>query len=183
LAGLRRHGTKSTFAARFLLFAVVLSSSLALLAGGATAGASGKGSGGGFLSVGQPQVATTLATLPANFQESVVFSGLDRPTAVRFASDGRVFVAEKRGLIKVFDNLSDTTPTVFADLRTNTHDFWDRGMLGLALDPNFPTAPYVYVSYTYDAPPGRPRRCGTTRARHRPERRPTGAWSQVGCRG
>jgi PKD repeat protein len=157
LAGLRRHGTESTFATRlgrFLLSALVLSSSLALLAGGATAGASGRSSGGGFLSVGQPQVATTLATLPANFQESIVFSGLDRPTAVRFASDGRVFVAEKRGLIKVFDNLSDTTPTVFADLRTNTHDFWDRGMLGLALDPNFPTAPYVYVLYTYDAPPG-----------------------------
>jgi PKD repeat protein/glucose/arabinose dehydrogenase len=157
LAGLRRHGTKSTFAtrlARFLLAGVALSSSLALLAGGATAGASDRGSGGGFLSVGQPQVATSLATLPANFQESIVFSGLDHPTAVRFASDGRVFVAEKRGLIKVFDNLADTTPTVFADLRSNTHDFWDRGMLGLALDPNFPTAPYVYVLYTYDAPPG-----------------------------
>jgi PKD repeat protein len=73
---------------------------------------------------------------------------------VRFASDGRVFVGEKSGLIKVFDNLSDTTPTVFADLRTNVHDFWDRGLLGLALDPNFPASPYVYVLYTYDAPPG-----------------------------
>jgi PKD repeat protein/glucose/arabinose dehydrogenase len=157
LAGLRRHGTQSTLATRlgrFLLFAFALGSSLALLAGGATAGPAGKPFGGGFLSPNQPQVATTLATLPANFQESIVFSGLDHPTAVRFASDGRVFVAEKRGLIKVFDNLSDTTPTVFADLRTNTHDFWDRGMLGLALDPNFPTAPYVYVLYTYDAPPG-----------------------------
>jgi hypothetical protein len=39
------------------------------------------------------------ATLPAGFQESVVFSGLTNPTAVRFASDGRVFVAEKRGVI------------------------------------------------------------------------------------
>jgi hypothetical protein len=34
------------------------------------------------------------ATLPAGFQESVVFNGLTNPTAVRFASDGRVFVAE-----------------------------------------------------------------------------------------
>ena len=31
------------------------------------------------------------------------------------------------------------------------HNFWDRGLLGLALDPNFPTDPYVYVLYTYDA--------------------------------
>ena len=44
------------------------------------------------------------ATLPAGFQESVVFSGLTNPTAVRFAPDGRVFVAEKRGVIKVFDS-------------------------------------------------------------------------------
>jgi glucose/arabinose dehydrogenase len=91
------------------------------------------------------------ATLPAGFQESVVFSGLTQPTAVRFAPDGRVFVAEKSGVVKVFDSLSDTSPTVFADLRTNVHNFWDRGLLGLALHPSFPATPYVYVLYTYDA--------------------------------
>ena len=90
------------------------------------------------------------ATLPSGFTESTVFSGLTNPTVVRFASDGRVFVAEKSGLIKVFDSLTDTTPTTFADLRTNVHNFWDRGLLGMALAPNFPTSPYVYVLYTYD---------------------------------
>src|SRR5215216_6044489 len=86
------------------------------------------------------------ATLPPGFQESVVFSGLTNPTVVRFASDGRVFVAEKSGLIKVFDGLGYTTPTVFADLRTNAHNFWDRGLLGLALHPNFTSgSPYVYA--------------------------------------
>jgi glucose/arabinose dehydrogenase len=83
--------------------------------------------------------------------EEVVFSGLTQPTAVRFAKDGRVFVAEKSGLIKVFDNLTDTTPTVFADLRTQVYSFWDRGLLGLALDPQFPSNPWVYVLYTRDA--------------------------------
>ena len=80
-----------------------------------------------------------------------MFSGLTNPTAVRFAPDGRIFVAEKRGVIKVFDSLSDTTPTVFADLNVNVYNFWDRGLLGLALAPNFPADPYVYVLYTYDA--------------------------------
>src|SRR6266545_3542520 len=98
----------------------------------------------------QPASATA-AALPSNFQESVVFSGLDRPTAVRFAGDGRVFVAQKNGVIKVFSSLSATTATTFADLRTKVDDYWDRGLLGLALDPNFPTSPYVYVLYTYDA--------------------------------
>ena len=80
----------------------------------------------------------------------MAITGLSNPTAVRFAPDGRVFVAEKSGLIKVFDSVSDPTPTVFADLRTNVHNFWDRGLLGLALDPAFPAKPYVYVLYTYD---------------------------------
>jgi len=85
------------------------------------------------------------ATLPSGFQDTTVFSGLTQPTAVRFASDGRIFVAEKSGLVKVFDNLSDTTPTVFADLRTEVYNFWDRGLLGLELDPNFPSTPYLFA--------------------------------------
>jgi glucose/arabinose dehydrogenase len=101
-----------------------------------------------------PLKANAVATLPSGFQERVVFGGLSEPTNVEFSKDGRVFVAEKSGLIKVFDNLSDTTPTTFADLSTNVHNFWDRGMLGLALDPNFPTNPYIYVLYTHDAPVG-----------------------------
>jgi glucose/arabinose dehydrogenase len=94
--------------------------------------------------------AARAATLPTGFQESTVFSGLQNPTVVRFAADGRVFVAEKRGVIKVFDSLSDPTPDVFADLNVNVYNFWDRGLLGMALDPDFPANPYVYVLYTYD---------------------------------
>ncbi len=95
---------------------------------------------------------TPAAAAPApGFADTVVLSGLTDPTTVRFSPDGRVFVAEKSGLIKVFDGLGDTTPTVFADLRTQVHNYWDRGLLGLALDPAFPTQPWVYVLYTRDA--------------------------------
>jgi glucose/arabinose dehydrogenase len=89
-------------------------------------------------------------TLPEGFSEDVLVSGLTEPTAVRFSPDGRIFVAEKSGLVKVFTGPGDASPTVFADLRTNVHNFWDRGLLGLALDPDFPENPYVYVLYTYD---------------------------------
>ena len=93
--------------------------------------------------------------LPTGFQETTVFSGLTNPSAIEFAADGRVFVAEKSGRIKVFDGLTDSSPDVFGDLSTNVHNFWDRGMLGFALDPAFTTGrPYVYVLYTYDAPIG-----------------------------
>jgi|SRR5215210_1180218 len=91
------------------------------------------------------------ATLPAGFEESVVLAGLYQPTNVEFANDGRVFVAEKSGLIKAYDDLSHKQPTIFADLRTKVHNYWDHGLLGLSLDPGFPDKPYVYVLYTHDA--------------------------------
>ena len=93
---------------------------------------------------------SSASTLQPGFQETTVFSGLTNPTVVRFVDDGRVFVAEKSGLVKVFDSLTDTSPTVFADLSTNVHNFWDRGLLGMTLHPDFPDTPYVYVLYTYD---------------------------------
>ncbi|WP_238547368.1 discoidin domain-containing protein [Actinoplanes friuliensis] len=83
-----------------------------------------------------------------------MLTGLDQPINVEFAPDGRVFVAEKAGRIKVFDSIADPTPTLFADLSANVHNQNDRGLLGLALPPDFPVRPYVYVLYTYDAPPG-----------------------------
>ncbi len=97
---------------------------------------------------------TGSAGLLPGFQETTAFSGVEAPTAVRFAPDGRIFVAEKPGAIKVFDGLGDTTPTVFVNLRPEVNDNWDRGLLGLALDPDFPAKPFVYALYTYDAPIG-----------------------------
>ena len=58
-----------------------------------------------------PSKVDAVSTLPAGFQDSAVIGGMTYPTTVQFANDGRVFVAEKSGLIKEFDNLSDTTRT------------------------------------------------------------------------
>src|SRR5262245_34208819 len=98
--------------------------------------------------------APAVAAPPPGFRETVAFSGLDQPTAVRFAPDGRVFVAEKNGRILVFDDFGDPTPTVYADLQSQVYAAWDRGLLGLALDPQFTTGrPYVYALYSYDKDP------------------------------
>jgi glucose/arabinose dehydrogenase len=91
------------------------------------------------------------STLPTGFRDSVVLSGLTNPTVLQFAPDGRIFVGQKNGVIKVFQSLTDTNPVTFADLSGEVDDYWDRGLLGLALPANFPASPYVYVLYTYDA--------------------------------
>ncbi len=77
-------------------------------------------------------------TLPAFRDKPLPFINLKLPTAVAFSPDGRVFVAEKKGTIKVFSSLSATTATTFADLRIKVYNNYDRGLLGLALAPQFP---------------------------------------------
>ena len=113
-------------------------------------------------------------TLPPGFQESTQpWTGLDTPIAIEFAPNGRVFVAEKSGVIKTYDNPSDTTSAQFADLRTQVHNYWDRGLLGLAVDPNFPAEPYVYVFYVHG---GACRGRRPTLAPTRPGAPATAAW-------
>ena len=95
------------------------------------------------------------STLPTGFRDSVALSGLVNPTVLQFAPDGRIFVGQKNGRIKVFDEPDATPPDDRSPTcRTEVDDYWDRGLLGLALAPNFPTDPHVYVLYTYDAPIG-----------------------------
>ena len=97
------------------------------------------------------QRVAALAAVPAGFQDTLAFSGLTMPVAVRFANDGTVFVAEKRGTVQRYDSIGDPTPQQVVDVRGATHDFWDRGLIGLAIDPAYPARPYVYISYAYDA--------------------------------
>ena len=106
------------------------------------------------VSLAGPGRAAVASVLPSGFRDTVALSGLTKPTVVQFAADGRIFVGQKNGMIKVFSSLTDTKPVTFADLSAEVDDYWDRGLLGLALDLNFPARPYVYVLYTYDAPIG-----------------------------
>jgi glucose/arabinose dehydrogenase/PKD repeat protein len=94
--------------------------------------------------------------LPSGFRDQIVLSGLHEPTNIVFAPDGHVFIAEKSGPIEVYDSISDPTPTLFADLSEQVSNYWDRGLLGLAVPPTFPASPWVYALYTLDARPGHP---------------------------
>lgn len=116
--------------------------------------------------------------LPGGFADEVVLGGFEAPTAFRLAPDGRVLVAEKSGVIRVFDDLHDTTPTVSAGLHVNVHNYDDSGLLGMALDPGFPMSPYLYVLSAYDHRPGTVR---GRRARVR-DRRPAQPADRLGGR-
>ena len=133
--------------------ALVVVSALTLLVLPGLSG-TGTASSGGSGRIFQRAARPTPPNVPPGFHDNVVISGLNLPTVIQFAPDGRVFIAEKGGLIEEFDSLSDPMPTVVADLSTNVYNYGDRGLLGMALDPNFGTSSYLYVLYTLDAPIG-----------------------------
>src|SRR6266480_5357222 len=82
-------------------------------------------------------------------QLSAVRTGLPWPIALAFSPDGRVFFAERfTGRIQVLGNTTILDSTFFAIPEIASSG--EQGLLGLAVDPNFPNRPYVYVYYTRD---------------------------------
>ena len=89
-----------------------------------------------------------LTTLPPGFAEVQVAAALTRPTAMEFAPDGRLFVAEQGGSLRVIED-GGLLPTPFVSLPVDSTG--ERGLLGVAFDPNFATNHFVYVYYTSTA--------------------------------
>jgi glucose/arabinose dehydrogenase len=91
----------------------------------------------------------TAATLPAGFVETQI-SGLSSPTAMDFAPDGRLFVCLQGGNLRVIKN-GVLLSTPFLTLTVDSAG--ERGLLGIAFDPNFATNNFVYVYYTVPGSP------------------------------
>ena len=90
------------------------------------------------------------ATLPAGFTETRVATGLSNPTAMEFAPDGRLFVCLQDGRLRVIKN-GALLSTPFLSLTVDSSG--ERGLLGIAFDPNFASNNFVYVYYTATTSP------------------------------
>ncbi len=88
------------------------------------------------------------------FQEELLVYGLNHPVAAEYAPDGRLFILEKGGTIRIFKN-GVLLKKPFLRMRVN--DIIERGLLGLALDPNFSTNHHIYIYRTtaVDSPKNR----------------------------
>jgi glucose/arabinose dehydrogenase len=95
-------------------------------------------------------VAANAATLPANFTETPIATGLASPTAMGFAPDGRLFVCQQGGQLRVIKN-GALLPTPFVSLSVDASG--ERGLLGIAFDPNFSVNNFVYLYYTPSSSP------------------------------
>lgn len=102
--------------------------------------------GGGALSLFLSGFSLDAATLPAGFTETQFGSNLsDTPTAMDFAPDGRLFVCQQGGQLRVIEN-GVLLATPFVTVTTIANG--ERGLLGIAFDPNFTSNQFVYVYYT-----------------------------------
>lgn len=96
---------------------------------------------GGISAQGEPR------DLPTNFTQAAYASGFNAATVMAFAPDGRLFVAQQGGAVRVVPaGGGSPLSTPFVSLSVDT--FSERGVLGIAFHPNFPTTPYVYIYYT-----------------------------------
>jgi glucose/arabinose dehydrogenase len=85
-------------------------------------------------------------TLPSDFIDQQV-ANVPSPTALAFTPDGRLLITTQPGKIRVYKNgslLGTAAIDLAAQICTNS----ERGVLGIAVDPNFASNSYVYVFYT-----------------------------------
>src|SRR5215213_8997375 len=91
--------------------------------------------------------------LVRNLNVRTVVSGLNQPTGMAFLGNNDFFVIEKAtGQVKRVTN--GAVQATVLDLAVNSAS--ERGLLGIALHPNFPTNPGVYLYWTCQAPPPPP---------------------------
>ena len=89
------------------------------------------------------------ATVPAGFTDSLVAAGLSNPTAMALAPDGRIFVCQQNGVLRVIKN-GALLATPFLTVTVDSSG--ERGLLGIAFDPNFVSNQLVYIYYTATTP-------------------------------
>jgi len=117
-------------------------------------------------SLAAPTTTTTLTNAttlppPGELAATTVATGLRVPWEIRFLPDGRLLVTERAGRILLVDvgaaggaGGGEAGPGAVVMGQVPATEIGEGGLMGMAVDPDFPSAPYIYVSYTYRAEDG-----------------------------
>lgn len=90
-------------------------------------------------------------TPPSGFTETNVVTGLTSPIGMAFLPDARIIVIEQAGRVRlVVNGVLRTAPML--DITADVLDGGEQGLLGLAIDPDYPTRPYAYLYYNNTTP-------------------------------
>ena len=75
-------------------------------------------------------------------------TGLNSPIAFAFLPNGNVIMTHKAGPVRIY-TMSNTIVSTFWDFTDSCQSGFERGTLGITLDPNFASNHYVYVYYVH----------------------------------
>ena len=106
------------------------------------------------LAIVSSQVRAASYSKPGYYSETIA-SGLFLPTAIDFTPDGRTIIGSKTGLVSIVEANGTVREEPFytvSDINTTG----DRGLLGIAVDPDFANTGYVYIAHTYENDPSNP---------------------------
>ena len=79
------------------------------------------------------------------FNQVLVANGISNPTVMAFAPDGRLFVAQQTGALRIIENgVLLGTPAITLSVNASG----ERGLLGIAFDPDFTNNNFIYLYYT-----------------------------------
>jgi putative heme-binding domain-containing protein len=92
---------------------------------------------------------TGALTLPPGLKATVVATGLTGVTALAIAPDGRIFVCEQTGTLRI---IKDGKLLARSFVKLPVDATWERGLLGVTFDPHFPEPPHVFVCYVAAKP-------------------------------
>jgi glucose/arabinose dehydrogenase len=92
--------------------------------------------------------------LPSGFALSTVAGHVDNGTDMEFAPDGRLFVNNQPGLVRIVK--PGKKFVTFLDISAKVDDSSERGLMEIAFDPEFSKNHYVYLYYTRKATPKTP---------------------------
>ena len=99
---------------------------------------------GGLMLAGMAE--TGWAAVPAGFSDTLVTS-VGSPTAIAFTPDGRLLITTQGGTLRIWHGTLLPTPALTLSLCSSIAGT-ERGLLGVAVDPNFATNRRIFLFYT-----------------------------------
>lgn len=102
-----------------------------------------------FITLAMLLFAPVSHALPSGFQEQIILSGLDGPVHLKALPDGRMLLLQKAGQIFIFNPSVDPVQKTSYMKITDIEIGGERGLLTVALDPDFVSNNYLYIYYTH----------------------------------
>lgn len=92
---------------------------------------------------------------PVAWKVETIAEGLQIPWSIALSKDGKIFFTERVGRLSVIDKTGNR-PRILGEIPVakSSDPGFATGLLGLALDPNYPKEPYLYAYYTYSVGQG-----------------------------